>query len=393
MNEVTAPWAAWYGTEPLKMEFPEDWELAVHHMKGGSDIGDSGIRQALADAIEAPPLREFARGKSTAAILIDDLSRPTPSFRLLPYLIDELAAAGIPADAVKIICALAAHRPMTRDDLIKKVGLEIVEQMQVLNHNAYENLEFLGYSSRGVPIWVNRDLTSCEVRIALGMITPRGGMFGGGAKLLIPGACGQQTIMLNHRHVRERFREHLSEVAKMAGVRYIVNPLLNQNLEIMGLVAGDTDAAFERGCELGRTLYATEVPDAFDIGVFNAFPKDTELCQAGLAMTPLAGTKKNPFSENSTTVMCSASPEGLGWHSVLGPGTALRGKPGKPARRTILFAPGVNKWNSISLFGEEVIFCKTWDEVQSELERHHGPGSKVSVFPAGALQRAADADY
>ena len=165
-------------------------------MRGGPDIGDAGIRQALQETIGAPPLREFARGRSSAAILVDDLSRPTPAFRLLPYVLEELAAAGIGADAVKIICALAAHRPMTRDDLVKKVGLDIVDTMQVLNHNAYENLEFLGYSSRGIPIWVNRDMTSCEVRIALGMITPRGGMFGGGAKLLIPGACGQQTILL-----------------------------------------------------------------------------------------------------------------------------------------------------------------------------------------------------
>ena len=393
MKEVLAPWAAWYGKAPLKMEFPASWDVEVHAMKGGRDIGDSGIRKALQEAVGAPPLRDFAKGKSSAAILIDDLSRPTPAFRLLPYVIEELEAAGIHADEVKIICALAAHRPLTRDDFIKKVGMEIVDNMQVLNHNAYENLEFIGYSSRGVPIWLNRDLTSCQVRIALGMITPRGGMFGGGAKLLIPGACGQQTIMLNHRHVHENFREHLSEVAKMAGVDYIVNPLLNQDLEIMALVAGDTDAAFERGCQLGRELYSTEIPDAIDIGIFNAFPKDTELCQAGLAMTPLSGTKKDPFNENSTTVMCSASPEGLGWHSVLGPGTALRGKPGRPQRRSILFAPGVNKWDSIALFGEGMIFCKTWGEVIAELEKPHGAGSKVAVFPAGALQRAADADY
>ncbi|MCY3669244.1 MAG: lactate racemase domain-containing protein, partial [Gemmatimonadetes bacterium] len=372
MQEIFVPWAAWYGKAPFKMEFPDHWEVAVHHMRGGPDIGDAGIRQGLQEAIGAPPLREFARGRSSAAILVDDLSRPTPAFRLLPYVLEELAAAGIGADDVKIICALAAHRPMTRDDLVKKVGLDIVDTMQVLNHNAYENLEFLGYSSRGIPIWVNRDMSSCEVRIALGMITPRGGMFGGGAKLLIPGACGQQTILLNHRHVHENFRAHLSEVAKMAGVTYIVNPLLNENLEISGLVAGDTDAAFERGCELGREQYATQVPDAFDIGVFNAFPKDTELCQAGLAMTPLSGTKKNPFNENSTTVMCSASPEGLGWHSVLGPGTALRGKPRPPARRTILFSPGINKWDAASLFGEGVIFCKTWQAVLSELENYHG---------------------
>ena len=393
MREIFVPWAAWYGKAPFKMEFPDHWEVEVHHMRGGPDIGDAGIRQALQEAIGAPPLREFARGRSSAAILVDDLSRPTPAFRLLPYVLEELAAAGIEADAVKIICALAAHRPMTRDDLVKKVGLDIVDTMQVLNHNAYENLEFLGYSSRGIPIWVNRDMTSCEVRIALGMITPRGGMFGGGAKLLIPGACGQQTIMLNHRHVHENFRAHLSEVAKMAGVTYIVNPLLNENLEISGLVAGDTDAAFARGCELGREQYATQVPDAFDIGVFSAFPKDTELCQAGLAMTPLSGTKKTPFNENSTTVMCSASPEGLGWHSVLGPGTALRGKAGPPARRTILFSPGINKWDAASLFGKGVIFCKTWQAVLSELENYHGTDAKVSVFPAGALQRAADANY
>jgi lactate racemase len=95
---------------------------------------------------------------------------------------------------------------MTRDDLIKKVGYEIVERMQVINHNAYENVGFIGYSSRGIPVWINRELSSCQVRIALGMITPRGGMFGGGGKLLLPGACGQQTIMLNHRHVHEGFR-------------------------------------------------------------------------------------------------------------------------------------------------------------------------------------------
>ncbi len=391
MKTVDIPWGVWYRDQPLTLDFPDEWQVQVCSMRGGSDIGDEGIRRALAESIGAAPLREFARGRESAAILVDDLSRPTPAFRLLPYILEELQEAGICEDRVKIICALAAHRPMTRDDLIKKVGLDIVERMQVLNHNAYENIEFIGYSSRGIPVWINRDLTSCQVRIALGMITPRGGMFGGGGKLLLPGASGQQTILLNHRHVHENFREHISEVARMAGVTYIVNPLLNEDLDIMGLVAGDTDAAFEEGCRLGRELYATEIPQAFDIGIFNAFPKDTELCQAGLAMVPLAGREKKPLRAGGTIVMCSASPEGLGWHSVLGPGTALRGKPGRRTERTILFSPGVNKWDCRSLFGDDVIFCKTWAAVLAELEKHHGAGAEVAVFKAGAIQRAADA--
>jgi nickel-dependent lactate racemase len=389
MSQVQIPWAAWYGETPFALDFPDTWRVEVCNMKGGEDIGDAGIRQRLAQPIGAPSLRLFAKGSNSAAILVDDLSRPTPAFRLLPYLLEELAAAGIGEDRVKIICALAAHRPMTRDDFIKKVGLDLVERLQVLNHNAYEHLEFLGSSSRGTPIFVNRDLMSCQVRIALGMITPRGGMFGGGAKLLIPGACGQQTIALNHRYVHERFREHLSEVGKMAGLGYIVNPLLNPKLEIIELVAGDPDAAFAKGCELGADLYATQIPDSFDIGVFNAFPKDTELCQAPLAMIPLANTAKKPLKPDSTVVICAACPEGLGWHSVLGPGTALAGRPGKPQHRTVVFSPGINKWDCSAKFGPEAIFCKTWPEVLAVLEKAHGAQAQVAVFPAGAMQMAA----
>jgi len=390
MSQVQIPWAAWYGETPLTLDFPEAWDVEVHRMKGGEEIGDAGIRQALAQPIGAAPLREFARGHSSAAILVDDLSRPTPAFRLLPYVLEELEAAGIGEDRVKIIAALAAHRAMTREDLIKKVGLDIVERMQVINHNAYENLEFLGYSSRGIPVFVNRDLTSCEVRIALGMITPRGGMFGGGAKLLIPGACGQQTILLNHRHVHDRFREHLSEVGRMAGLGYIVNPVLNESLEIVALVAGDPDAAFERGCELGGEVYGTSMPDEFDIGVFNAFPKDTELCQAPLALVPLNSMAKTPLKESSTVVICSACPEGFGWHSVMGPGTALAGKPGKREHRTVVFSPGVNKWDVIAKFGEDVAHCRTWAEVLDILRPAHGQQARVAVFPTGAMQMAAE---
>jgi len=390
MSQVQIPWAAWYGEKPITLDFPETWDVAVHRMKGGEDIGDAGIRQALAQSIGAPPLREFARGSSSAAILVDDLSRPTPAFRLIPYVLEELEAAGIGEDRVKIIAALAAHRAMTRDDFIKKVGLDVVERMQVINHNAYENLEFLGYSSRGIPIFVNRDLTSCEVRIAMGMITPRGGMFGGGAKLLIPGACGQQTILLNHRHVHDKFREHLSEVARLAGLDYIVNPVLNESLDIVALVAGDTDAAFERGCELGGEVYGTPMPDEVDIGVFNAFPKDTELCQAPLALVPLSSTDKSPLKDSSTVVICTACPEGFGWHSVMGPGTALAGKPGKRSHRTVVFSPGVNQWDVMAKFGEDVTHCRTWAQVLEFLRPAHGDQARVAVFPTGAMQMAAE---
>ena len=391
-TELQVPWAAWYRKEPLNLRFPPEWEVTVRRMRGGKDIGDTGIRGALAAPIGAPTLREHARGRSSAAILVDDLSRPTPAFRVLPYILEELHAAGITEEGITIICALAAHRPMTRDDFVKKVGTEIVDRYRVVNHNAYENLEFLGNTSLGVPVFVNRDLMSCQVRIAAGMITPRGGMFGGGAKLLIPGACGQQTILLNHRYVHgDAFRPHLDEVARMAGLGYIVNPLLNERLEIMGLVAGDVTAAFEHGCRLGAELYGTQMPPpgSVDVGVFNAFPKDTELCQAGLALVPLGSCPHDPIAGGGTVVIASACPEGLGWHSVLGPGTALRAPPQPPSRRTLLFSPGVNQYDCQALYGEYVELFRNWEDLLGRLLEIHGSGARVSVFPCGALQMAA----
>jgi len=393
MKTVDLPWGAWYGDgSPHTVQFPEGWTVDVCSMRGGQDIGDDGIRQRLGTPTGSPTVGHLAAESASAAILLDDLSRPTPAFRLLPYLLEELSEGGIADDQITMIAAVAAHRPMTRDDFIKKVGGDVVDRYRVVNHNAYENLEFLGNSSQGVPIFVNRDFMGCQLRIALGMITPRGGFFGGGAKLLIPVACGQQTILLNHRYVHgEAFRPHLDEVARMAGLRFIVNPLLNESLEIIDLVAGDPELAYREGCERGRELYATTIPAGpLDIGIFNAFPKDTELCQAGLAMVPLSSSDHDPFTDEATIVIASACSEGAGWHSVLGPGTALRGKPKPQARRTFIYSPAVNAFDCESLYGDHVTLFRTWSELIERLQRIHGDTARAAVFPAGAIQMAAN---
>jgi lactate racemase len=102
MQHMEIPWGVWYNDAPLKVEFSDHWQVQDCPMVGGADIGDEGIRRALAESIDALPLREFAKGKKSAAIVVDDLSRPTPAFRLLPYILQELEAAGLGEDQVKI---------------------------------------------------------------------------------------------------------------------------------------------------------------------------------------------------------------------------------------------------------------------------------------------------
>ena len=400
MKTVSVPWAMWYSNDKFDLTFPESWDVRVSKMKGGPDIGDEGIRRAFAEPIGAPRLRQVAEGRRDAAILIDDLTRPTPSYRILPYILEELAAAGLGDDRVRIVCAIAAHRSMTRSDFVKKIGLDLVERLEVINHNAYDNLEFYGNSSQGIPIWVNREFARSDLKIAAGMITPRGGIFGGGAKLLLPGACGRQTIYANHSYCPpDVFRQHIDEVARMVGLEYIVNPLLNMDGGIMAMVTGDTEKAYWHGVEIGKDLYRSKVPEAMDVLVCNSWPKDTEGTQASMAFVPLFGTQRKALKEGGTLVLTTASPEGLGFHSVMGPGTLFRrisrrsgvgGRTSKaPQVRRIVFSPNLNKYDVHAQFGEEVIFCKTWSVVLDTLKKAHG-AAQVCVFPCGSIQHGGE---
>ena len=128
----------------------QSWTYKTTLLGGLVDVGDAGIRAAFATPLGSPPLRELARGRDNAAILIDDLTRPTPAYRTLPYILDELNAAGIRDERVRIVCALACHRAMRREDYLKKLGADLVERVHVVNHNPHDNLEYLGMSSLGV---------------------------------------------------------------------------------------------------------------------------------------------------------------------------------------------------------------------------------------------------
>ena len=386
MQSIKVPWAMYYSDDKFDMTFPDGWNIEVSEMAGGPDIGDNGIREAFANPIGSPKLSEIAKGKASAAILIDDLTRPTPADKLIPYILEELAEGGIHEDQVRIIAAVAAHRAMIRQDFIRKLGKDIVDRMQVICHNADDNLDFLGHSSRGIPLWVNRDFMSCQVRIACGMITPRGGFFGGGAKLVLPGASGRVSIAANHRYIHEGFREHLDEVARIAGLNFLVNPCLNPDLEIDALVTGDPVDAYWEGVEIAKKVYASPFPEKPDIAIFNAWPKDAEFTQAGMAMVPVRGANAKKLKEDTTVVIATASPEGMGFHSVFGAGAELKGKPKPPRWRTIIFSPNLNKWDVLLMYGEHATFCKTWDAVIAELKKNHGDTAKVSVFPYGSVQ-------
>lgn len=405
---VGVPWRAWFGDTTLDLTFPASWQVRTYPMADAPDIGPEGIERALSDPIGAPTIEEVARGKRSAVVVVDDISRPTPASRFLPGILRRLQAAGIDEDHTRIILAVGSHRPMLKDDMLKKLGPEVCERIEVFNHHTYENLADLGKSSRGTPIHINRFYLEAEVRIGIGCITPHGGPgFGGGAKIVLPGIAGIETLAWNHRAgglkgglaivEGNEVRADMEEIAQRVGIDLIANVVPNSRRGIAGLFVGHVIAAHRAGVELARRVYATRLPEEpVDVVVTNSYPKDTDFMQAGMAMQVLASARqrgREVLKPGGTVVITTASPEGRGFHSLYSPGMRhgrvlprqIEYVTKENPRGPVYFSPdlGLRDANNAHLVRE-------WDRLIELLESIHGPAPSVAVFPTGSIQLAAD---
>lgn len=403
--KIRIPWGAWFGDEQRELSFPADWEARLFPPRDAPELDERELRRVFEDPRGTAPIRELARGRQDAVIVVDDLSRPTPAARLLPLILEELAAGGIGPERVKVIMGIAAHRPLMREDCIKKLGREMVDLLEVKNHHPYENLVYLGDTSYGTPIHLNADFLAAGLKLCVGSINPHGGPgFGGGAKLVLPGVAGIESLYHNHRGDNglrggldnvddNQRRADMEEAARMGGLDAVVNVVVNSRRQIAGLFVGDLVAAHRAGVALARRVFATEVPAGWDVGVFNAYPKDNEFVQAAMAFNIWTSAKTPIVHEGGTVVLCSASSEGPGFHSLHGPQMRLANRGNMrerfAPRELVIFSPNIHPKDLTPATREAATLCRTWEEVLTVLRARHGAGTRVAVFPCGAIQLAA----
>jgi nickel-dependent lactate racemase len=400
---VGIPWAAYFGDTIMELHFPDEWEVKVYPSNDGPDIGDVGIEQAFSSPIGTPCISELARGKRTASIVVDDLSRPTPAERLVPRILAELEAGGITRERVTIIAGVANHRQLTREDMVKKLGDEVVRTVRVVNHFSWDRCDYIGTTTQGTPVSLNRDFLAGEVKILVGGLFPHGTPgFGGGAKLVVPGVASIDTCYALHGPSgpatalavdASPARLDMEEAARMAGVSAIVNSVPTSRRGIAALVVGDVVEAHRSGVKLARQIFATRVPKDADIGVFSAYPKDSEYLQSSMAFN-IWNTAPHPLvHEQGTMVVCTAASEGPGFHSLIGPGRKVESPGGFMPERfaprdVAIFSPGVNARDLMPEALEGATLHQTWEGTLDRLREKHGSTARVAVFPWSSIQLA-----
>ena len=302
-NTATVYSRAWYGDEALTLNFPTGWEVEVLGPKDAPVLSDTQIEQAFAEPIGTPRISELAKGKTSAAIVVDDLSRPTPAAKVIPVLLRELAAAGVPQSEIRFVVGGGSHRPLTDKEVAKKIGADVAAAYEATSHDFMSgDLKALGNLSNGMPVYLNRVVAEADFKICLGGIYPHGAVgFGGGAKLVVPGIAGFATMFYFHTFspgrghaVIERtgsepdHRDFSEEVASVLGLDVIVNTVLNTRREICGLFVGDYVQAHRKGAHFALDTYGTEIPETSrketDLVVLNCYPLDSDPIQTGKAL-------------------------------------------------------------------------------------------------------------
>jgi nickel-dependent lactate racemase len=181
-------------------------------------------------------LRELARGKSSACILICDITRPVPNGLFLPTLIRELLEAGLAAERIKVLVATGLHRPNEGAELEELVGSRwVMETVEVENHfarNDEDHIDLGVTAGLGVPVKLDRRLVEADLKIATGLVEPHFmAGYSGGRKVIAPGVAHRDTITTFHS---ARFMEH----PNAANCVLDGNPLHEEQLEIVRMLGG-----------------------------------------------------------------------------------------------------------------------------------------------------------
>jgi len=317
-----------YGRSGLEVELPDDRVIRTLAYKNAAPLEDpaASLAAVLQEPNGTPSLAELARGRSSACIVICDITRPVPNALILQTLLETLEQAGLKRDQILILVATGLHRPNEGDELVELVGQSIVDQYRIENHHGQvqEEHTFLGESPRGVPIWIDSRYVEADLKITTGLIEPHlMAGFSGGRKLVCPGIAAIETIKVWHGPTfledpradcgileGNPVHEENTWIARHTGCDFIVNVVIDSQRRLLKVVAGDMEQAFLEGVDFCRQVVTDKVQEPVDIVVTSCagYPLDTTFYQAIKGLTGALPIVK----QGGTIVMVASLSEGIG---------------------------------------------------------------------------------
>ncbi|MCR4707770.1 MAG: nickel-dependent lactate racemase [Clostridiales bacterium] len=306
-----------YGDDVVTLSLPEEQILAVLRGHDTPPIPDipAALSEALSNPINKPALSEWIRPGESVCLVVSDLSRFWMRQDLvIPHLVNTLNACGVPDEKITILVANGTHLGGDEKEFRMLVTDSVFERVRVVNHDCRaRDSVFLGTTSFGTRVLINRIAAEADRVITLGACTHHVmAGYGGGRKSILPGIAALSTIRQNHAFALDPqfFRSsgrigngvtagnplHLDmcEAAGFLPRLFTVNLVMNADMRLSHIFAGDYMRAWETGCRAVDDIYRAPIQERADIVIASCggFPKDMSLYQGTKTIDNVEGALK-----------------------------------------------------------------------------------------------------
>jgi len=408
-----------WGKKTVSLPIPDENVLAVLEPSGGRPVEDlpAEVARLLQNPTAGPSLEEIvsANKPKTAAVIVNDMTRSTPSAEMLPPLLAELERLGVPASGITIVVATGTHRPMSDDETRQTVGDAVFAQYRVENHDCDSpDLVDMGTLSTGNRLMINKTVAEGDLRLAIGeVLLHYYAGFAGGRKSILPGVAGRETVMTNHRMMTAPgvgigvvdgnvlSEEMVEAVEKYCPLHFILNCVSDSSKHIVRVVGGHWHDAWREGIKTFRQYNFAPIKRKADVVFLSAggFPKDINMYQAHKALY-MASRAVRP---GGTMVFFAELAEGYG-HKVFEEwGKRRLGMDGAISSFEADFRFGAHKLYYLAKLAKEctimlysrsnredsgLMFCEkieSVDEILPGLREKYGSGFTSYIIPQGGI--------
>lgn len=373
--------------------------------------GEAEVRRAMAAPIGTARLRNIVKPGEKIAIITSDITRPVPTYKIMPAVLDELYAAGVKREDITLVFALGSHRKHTEEERAHLAGARAYSEIRCIDGDTGDVVH-MGVTTRGTPVDIVRTVAEADRRICIGNIEYHYfAGYSGGAKAIMPGVSTRGAIQSNHSRMVEEtscagnldtnsVRQDMEEtVREFCHVDFIVNVVLDEHKEIIRAVCGDVVEAHREGCRFLDKLYLKELPERADIVIVSqgGAPKDLNLYQTQKALD----NAKHAVKKGGTIILIGSCREGLGeavfksWmeeapdaHSLIERVRTDFQLGGHKAAAIAMVLENAEIYLVSEMPDEQVRDCflipaKSAQEALNEALARHGSGATVLIMPYG----------
>lgn len=312
-----------FGHKPQEIEIDDSLIMGIlepNEIQLGL-TGEEEVKRSLNNPIGTDRLSQIVKKGEKVVIVTSDITRPLPSYKVIPSILDELYEVGVSPEDITVVFALGSHRPHTQEEIIQLVGERGYKEVKCIDSDANDSVS-MGITKGGTPVDVFRVVAEADRRICIGNIEYHYfAGYSGGAKAIMPGVSTPAAIQANHRNmvlddakvgrlIDNPVRDDLNEAIQYCPIDFIVNVVLNEKKEIIFSVAGDYIKAHRVGCEFLDKIYKKQLQEKADIVIVSqgGAPKDINLYQTQKALA----NAEHAVKDGGIIILVGSCKEGFG---------------------------------------------------------------------------------